>query len=156
MRDGVARTRHLRHRSYARTKRSKGLRDFYLDEATRLAATATGMAFTAAAGTVLTTAATPTGIRGPFVVSNAGGALPSPLVAGTRYYMRFLSATTFSLHVSRRDAGLNLRPITLAGAGTGTHTIVRASAGPDIFEVTRRAANVPERVATVADIDTLN
>lgn len=49
----------------------------------------------------------------------SGGSLPSPLVAGTIYFLIKLSATTVSLAATTADA-LALVPIVLTTAGTGT------------------------------------
>lgn len=58
----------------------------------------------------------------PVTVSNSGGSLPTPLVAGTTYYAIFVDSTHIKLATSYANAiaGTN---IVLSGDGTGTQTI---------------------------------
>lgn len=59
---------------------------------------------------------------GPVYVSNAGGALPTPLVAGTPYWTIFVDANTLQLATSLENA-LKEVPIDLEDDGSGTHTM---------------------------------
>ena len=52
------------------------------------------------------------------MVSNVGGALPSPLVTNTIYYVLYLSPTTINLSTSSGGGIINI-----TDAGTGTHYI---------------------------------
>jgi len=55
----------------------------------------------------------------PVVFSNSGGALPSPLVAGTTYYVRD-TTTNLYFYISATPGGTR---ISLTDAGTGTHYV---------------------------------
>ena len=87
----------------------------------------TNSTFTAVAATdiitVSSTTTLPTGT--PVLVSNSGGALPTPLVANTPYYVINLSPTTLKLayEVNEAQAGT---AIDLTSAGTGTNTLLSA------------------------------
>ncbi len=59
---------------------------------------------------------------GPVQVSNAGGALPTGLVAATDYWVIKLTADTFKLATSRVSALIG-QGITISGSGTGTQSI---------------------------------
>jgi hypothetical protein len=84
------------------------------------------MPFTAS-GDVLTVGTASSLYSGtPVTVSNSGGALPSPLVADTTYYVVNLSGTTLSLAATAADvnnAGNSPIVITLTDVGSGTNTI---------------------------------
>jgi hypothetical protein len=56
---------------------------------------------------------------------NSGGELPSPLIAGTPYFVRSLSSTSLSLHVSASDASSNVNPISLTTPGIGTSALAK-------------------------------
>lgn len=86
----------------------------------------TSLTFTADAGTdllsVSSTATLPTGT--PVLVSNSGGALPTPLVANTVYYVINNNATTFYLATSEdRSIGGAGNRIDITAAGSGTQTV---------------------------------
>lgn len=55
----------------------------------------------------------------PVRFTNAGGALPTPLVAGTTYYIGNVSTNTFQLY---SNSSLSAQ-VTLTGTGTGTQTV---------------------------------
>lgn len=79
--------------------------------------TDTSATVTADAGTDVFTGATL--INGTAVFfGNSGGALPSPLVAGTRYYSVNGSGNTFKVSATSGGAAIDI-----ADAGTGTHTV---------------------------------
>ncbi len=61
-------------------------------------------------------------------VSNSGGGLPAPLVAGTTYWAIDVTNTTLKLATTKAlaDAGT---PIDITTAGTGTHTITSINMG---------------------------
>ncbi len=71
--------------------------------------------------TVSSTTQLPTGT--PLLVSNAGGALPTPLVANTPYYVINLGATTLKLAHSA-DLAAAGTPIDLTTDGSGTNTLL--------------------------------
>lgn len=80
--------------------------------------------FTAANGTEILTAAAHgllTG-DGPVRLTNAGGALPTGLAAGTDYYIIKIDANTFYLAASRALAFAGTA-VTFTSDGTGTHTL---------------------------------
>lgn len=84
-----------------------------------------GKAFTAAAGTTCT--CNSHGMAtGRAVKVYSTGSLPSStpfLLTTAVYYVRVLSASTFSLHESDDDANDGTDPITFTNGGSGTHTI---------------------------------
>lgn len=97
-----------------------------------------GNPFTDAAGvtrtftTTGTTTVTTTGLattdtgRSVVVATLSGGAsdaLPSGLSARKKYYMRYLTATTCTLHPTKDDALNNTNAISTGSAGTGTHSM---------------------------------
>lgn len=57
------------------------------------------------------------------ILQNSGGALPAPLVTGTFYAVRNLSATTLALYPTVADAIADTNRINLTTGGTGTNTI---------------------------------
>lgn len=58
-------------------------------------------------------------------VRNSGGALPDPLIAGTAYYVRKLTATSMQLHATSSEAISGLNPIVLTTSGSGTNAVVK-------------------------------
>lgn len=56
-------------------------------------------------------------------VTNAGGALPTGLVAGTQYYAIVISATRLAFAASAVDAAADTRVQITAAAGGGVHTM---------------------------------
>lgn len=58
----------------------------------------------------------------PFTVSNSGGALPTPLVAGTTYYSIRVDSTHIRVATSNANAAIG-NYIDLTSAGTGTQSI---------------------------------
>jgi hypothetical protein len=149
-RTGTPRTRRLRHSRFVRTQRRDTLQDFLDAQATRLAASATGQAFTAANATERLTI-TGHGIsegEGPYLVSNSGGALPDGLSASTLYYVIVVDANTLQLaHSPGGD------PVGFTDDGTGTHTLTKAVTDEALFEIMRR--NRPETIGSIADVDDL-
>lgn len=155
MRAGTTRYRRPRHGRFARTSRMQSFRAFLTAQATRLAASATGQTFTATPATdqlAIDAHGHVTG-EGPFVVSNAGGALPTPLTVGTLYWVRSVDAGNVQLALSREDA-VEGRVVDITDAGTGTHTLTRAVTARAIFELVK-AGFRPRRIAAAADIDAL-
>ncbi len=56
------------------------------------------------------------------VVADSGATLPAPLAINTDYYIRDVSANTFSLHPTSADATANTNIIDLTTTGSGTFT----------------------------------
>lgn len=54
---------------------------------------------------------------------DVGGTLPAPLAENTDYYLRDISANTFSLHPTQGDATANTNIIDITTAGSGTFTV---------------------------------
>lgn len=59
------------------------------------------------------------------VASNNTGALPEPLLEGTSYYVRVISATSLSIHATIADATNNTNAIVLTSTGSGTTSIIK-------------------------------
>lgn len=59
---------------------------------------------------------------GPFVLSNAGGALPVGLNDTTLYWVSVVGPGTLQLHTTREDAGLGTNVVDFATDGTGTNS----------------------------------
>lgn len=91
---------------------------------------------------------------GPFCVSNSGGALPTGMVAVTRfYYIIKLDADKFQLSTSAKGA-IAGRKITITGNGTGTNSYRRpAETKGQIYEWLRRRKSAT--ITAVEDIDSL-
>lgn len=89
-----------------------------------LATTQTALTFTDSTVTDLLTVSSTTGFNTgvPVLVSTSGGALPTPLVAGTVYYAINVSATTLKLATTAANA-IAGTAIDLTVAGTPTNTI---------------------------------
>lgn len=83
-------------------------------------------------------------------VSNSGGALPTGLTAGIWYFVKYLSANTFSLATTLGGAAINL---TTDGTGTQTWTrrnaitAIRASNGDTSTALTLKIPNLQDATA---------
>lgn len=60
---------------------------------------------------------------GPFFVTNSGGALPTGLEAGVRYWLNVIDANTFTFHPTKADAAADTNVVAVSDDGTGTHTL---------------------------------
>lgn len=58
-------------------------------------------------------------------VSNAGGTLPSPLLPGTDYFVRYIDNKTITLHTSLADATSGQNAIILTDRGAGITSVVK-------------------------------
>jgi hypothetical protein len=65
--------------------------------------------------------------------SNAGGALPQPLLSNQNYYVGVLDSTTATLHLSASDAGIGANPINLVTSGSGANSLVKLNAATPQF-----------------------
>lgn len=141
--------RHIRHGHYGRTKRSDNLRGFLAEQQTDLNGTGTASTFTGAAGQVITiTAHNKLVGDGPYLASSTG-ALPAPLQAGVSYWIAATpNANTLSL--SSKKGG---PVVTLTGAGTGTHTLTKASDADAMYDYLKQ--NGPAVLKNATDVDTL-
>lgn len=155
MRQGTPRTRHLRHRRFERTDRQKTLRAFLADKAAELAETAEAYTFTADVATNLLTlsAEGPRMAEGPYIVSTTG-TLPAPLVAGQYYWAAPDASDADKVRLSTLRRGVIIGPLVeIETAGSGTHTIKKATDEKAIFKILK--ANHPRLVAGASDIDDL-
>lgn len=154
MRAGTPRARHLRKRRYGRATRTKNLNDFLAERSGALDATGSSQAFTANATTNKLSITTHGHVDGdgPFTVSS-DGTLPGGLVADTLYWVYKTGASDLKLATSRRDAVLG-NTVDLSSAGSGTHTLLRATTEEAIFDALK--ANKAETVAAATDVDTLS
>ena len=149
------RSRYVRRRKLNRFAPLSSVLAFLNERASTLAASATGQVFTATAanntfqdvGHGFTTG------EGPLVVSNAGGALPGGLVAGTEYFVGVIDNDNFTLHLNREAARDDDR-VTILTDGTGTQTITRASTASAMLSWMKQRVK-PRRLAAVTDIDSL-
>lgn len=64
-------------------------------------------------------------VDGPFVLTNAGGALPAGLVVGVLYFTGNIDVNTFYLYASNEDAVADANRVAVSDDGTGTHTLNR-------------------------------
>ena len=149
------RSRYVRRRKFDRLSRVSRLLGFLNDRADDLNGTATGQVFTAtAASNTFTDASHGFSVgEGPYVVSNAGGALPGGLVAGTEYFVGVIDNDNFTLHLNREAARDDDR-VTILTDGTGTQTITRASTASAMLSWMKQRVK-PRRLAAVTDIDSL-
>jgi hypothetical protein len=58
-------------------------------------------------------------------VANASGDLPTPLLPGVTYYVRYLAAREITLHTSIADAAIGTNAIIMTSTGTGTSSVVK-------------------------------
>lgn len=149
----TGRRRYLRRTQYDRVRRSNDLIAFWTAEATRLAASASGTDFTADNTTEELTATSHGFVTGdgPFLVSNAGGALPTGLADDVLYWVLVVDDDTLQLYTGDRESTTQL--VSFTTDGTGTHTLTRASTVEALFHLNR--AHKPETIAGAADIDEL-
>lgn len=140
---------HMRYRKRSRMRHSKNLIKLVADLQTLLNGTGAAKTFTTAGASAnLTAAAHALALgSGPYVVTNAGGALPTTLVLGTLYWIVSVpDANNVALATSRGGAA-----IVHNGAGTGTHTLTKASTLEAVFQtLKRRGASV---LKATTDID---
>lgn len=87
--------------------------------------------------------------EGPFVLSNSGGALPTPLDNTTLYYVASVpDANKFTLTTEKGGD-----PITLSAAGSGTNTMTKSSSLDAIWDYLKKFGAPFMRAAT--DVDDL-
>lgn len=85
--------------------------------------------------------------EGPFLATNSGGALPTPLVINQLYWIAGVpSSGLFSL--TTRPGG---DPIVLSAAGSGTNTLTKASTLEAVFDYLKKHGAPFMRAATDAD-----
>lgn len=72
-------------------------------------------------------------------VSNSGGVLPSPLVAGTTYFVRDITTNTFKLAATLGGSAINLTT-----NGTGTNSLTVGEIVVDLYGTTAALASVSQ------------
>lgn len=141
--------KHARRGRFARIRRSKDLKGLLTKLQTALNNTGAGKAFTASASANLTVTAHGYKVgEGPFLVTNSGGALPSPLVSAKFYYV--IAVPDVNTINIATDEDLKTA-IVMAGAGTGTHTITKASSLGAVYELLKKRGARFMRAATDVD-----
>lgn len=141
--------RHIRHAKYVRTTRQEQLNTFLVQRQTALNGTGATATFTGAAGENVTwTAHAKTVGKGPFVLTTTG-ALPPGLSLATHYWIHtVVDANTVKLTTVRGG------PVAvMTGAGSGTHSITKASDGLSMFEYLAQSG--PTILTSATDVDNL-
>jgi len=150
----LPRLRHLRYsvKNLLTTKRRR-LAVWAAAVSAALDSTGTGQVVTVAVTDIatVTTHGHATG-DGPFVLTNAGGALPAGLAVGTLYWLNKIDADTFKLHTSRNEALEGSAPVDVTGTGSGTHTITPATTSQAVIERLRQG-NTAYQLQAEDDID---
>lgn len=154
------RIRHARHREFDGAERgSAGIKrlrrhdEFLDDRATAFNGTAAGTNFTASGASAVNTANAHGFVTGdgPYRLSTTG-TLPAGLAVDTDYWIRAIDANTFSLHLNRRDAGLDLNAVETTDTGTGTHTVALAEGRDAVNDLLRQGAD-SQALAGLSDVD---
>lgn len=151
-----ARPRHVYRRTYDRLRHaSSNLKSFLVAMGTKFMGTADLQTFTADNATNIFTVVGHgfvTG-KGPVLVSNSGGALPTGLSASTWYWPIVIDADTFRLATSRANAAYGTA-VDISTNGTGTNSIRYAANAEAIMERLRQGTPY-EQVVAETDIDDL-
>lgn len=58
-------------------------------------------------------------------VSNTGGQLPTPLLAGVTYYVGVIDSNSINLYTTLADATTDTNPVNLITPGTGTNVVIK-------------------------------
>jgi hypothetical protein len=143
------RQRRIRHQNYARTSRQDKLNVFLTQRQVALNGTGAFATFTGAAGENITwTGHAKTVGKGPFILTTTG-TLPVGLATGQHYWIHtVVDANTVKL-TTRRGGPIAV----LTGAGSGTHTITKASDALSMFEYLAQSG--PDVLANSTDVDNL-
>jgi hypothetical protein len=151
-----ARPRYVNRRTFRRLRHAgSNLKQFLLAMGTKFMGTATLQTFTADAASNVFTCnghGFVTG-KGPVLVSNSGGALPTGLDNSTWYWPIVLDADTFKLALTRANAAYGTA-IDISTNGTGTNSIRYAANAEAIMERLRQGTPY-EVVRAESDIDDL-
>jgi hypothetical protein len=62
----------------------------------------------------------------PVTIANSSGQLPTPLLPGVTYYVRYVNSRRITLHVNPSDASTGLSPIVLTDSGSGPSSVVKS------------------------------
>lgn len=151
-----ARPRHVYRRTYDRLRHAgSNLKQFLTAMGTKFMGTADLQTFTADNATNIFTVVGHgfvTG-KGPVLVSNSGGALPTGLSASTWYWPIVIDADTFRLATSRANATYGTA-VDISTNGTGTNSIRYAANAEAVMERLRQGTPY-EVVKAESDIDDL-
>lgn len=143
------RQRHIRHANYARTSRQDKLNTYLAERQVALNATGAVGTFTGSAGENITwTGHAKTLGKGPFLLTTTG-TLPPGLSLATLYWIHtVVDANTVKLTTKRGGA-----VAVMTGAGSGTHSITKASNTTAVFEHLRQSG--PAVLTPATDVDNL-
>lgn len=148
--------RHVRHSSYNRVRHGQDFIEFMTTQASRLAGTGASAAITFTNATNIVNHGShgyATG-DGPFLLANAGGALPAELDTTTDYWVNVASAGTYTLHTSEDDALAGSNDVAFTDDGTGTHTILKSAVAETIFDALLAGKSADE-IRGITDVDNL-
>ncbi len=143
------RQRHIRHANYARTSRQDKLNAYLAERQVALNATGAAATFTGAAGNNITwTGHSKVVGKGPFLLTTTG-TLPPGLSLATHYWIQsVVDANTVTLTTKRGGPAA-----VMTGAGSGTHTITKASDTLSMFEYLGQSG--PSVLTPTTDVDNL-
>lgn len=151
-----SRPRYVKRRTYDRLRHAgSNLKQFLIAMGTKFMGTADLKTFTADAGTNIFTSnghGFVTG-KGPVLVSNSGGALPTGLSASTWYWPIRIDANTFRLATTRANATYGVA-VDISTNGSGTNSVRYAANAEAIMERLRQGTPY-EQVVAETDIDDL-
>lgn len=150
--DNKVTPRHVRHRKRSRLRRSKDFKAFLVRVQAILNATGaliTPFTATAASASLTATAHGAVVNQGPYLASNSGGTLPTPLVNNQLYWIVAVpDANTLGLATKPRTAA-----IVLTAAGTGVNTLTKASSLDAAFALLKEYG--ARRLKAATDVDQL-
>jgi hypothetical protein len=117
--------RHSRYSLFDRLRYSRNLLGFLVTQAERLSVTEVNLEVTFSNGSnqVHATGHGLASGAGPFLLTNAGGALPTGLDGETPYFVHAQNDDTLTLHLSESDAVDELDVVEFTTNGTGTSAL---------------------------------
>lgn len=141
--------RRIRHARYPRTSRQEQLNTYLVQRQVALNGTGAIGTFTGAAGDNVTwTGHAKIVGKGPFLLTTTG-TLPPGLSLATHYWIHtVVDANTVKLTTSRKGPAA-----VMTGAGSGTHSITKASDALSMFEYLSQSG--PAILTSATDVDTL-
>jgi hypothetical protein len=147
----------MRHATYDLLRHSKKLLAFLGNQAARLSGTGAGtvVTFTNATNLVNLIGHGFVAGGGPFVLENAGGALPTGLDAATLYFVGVPSVDTLTLHITSDAAIGASNEVAFSTDGTGTTQILKGADELTVFDAMNDGAYSAAGIMLVTDIDTL-
>ena len=143
------RQRHIRHANYARTSRQDKLNAYLAERQATLNATGASGVFVGSVGQNVTwTAHAKVVGKGPFLLTTTG-TLPAGLSLATHYWIHtVVDANTVKLTTKRNGPAA-----VMTGAGSGTHSITKASDTLSTFEHLSQSG--PAVLTPATDVDNL-